>query len=105
MRINSSFFKIISNTDCTNYPVVIFTLEQLAWIENIQALPFEVDIFAEPFYINHLYDNEGFEMRLPMNNGWVNTLNRYSQVLKTLHRVRDVIRVRKLNILKSNSPL
>lgn len=66
--------------------------EQLAWIRTIEALRFEVDIFAEDAKeITHLYDNEGYELRLPMN-GWVNTLNRYSQVLRTLHRVSDVIR-------------
>lgn len=65
--------------------------EQLAWIRTMEALCFEVDIFVEPAPIDHLYDNEGFEVRLPMND-WVNTLNRYSQVLRTLHRVRDVIR-------------
>ena len=66
--------------------------EQLAWIGSIEALRFEVDIFADNAKeIKHLYDNEGFEVRLPIN-GWVNTLNRYSQVLRTLHRVSDVIR-------------
>ena len=66
--------------------------EHLAWIRSIEALQFEVDIFAEDAkQIEHLYDNEGYELRLPMND-WVNTLNGYSQVLRTLHRVRDVVR-------------
>ena len=66
--------------------------EQLVWIGSIEALRFEVDIFAEDDKeITHLYDNEGYEVRLPMKD-WVNTLNRYSQVLRSLHRVSDVIR-------------
>jgi hypothetical protein len=49
-----------------------------------------LDIYIQPSPERHLYDNEGFEIRLPMNN-WIDTLNRYTEVLKTMHRVKDLV--------------
>lgn len=71
--------------------VCTFPQDQLVRIGRFEILRFEVDIFVEPAPIDHLYDNEGFEARRPMND-WPNTLDKYSQMLKTLHRVKDVVR-------------
>lgn len=65
--------------------------DQLVRIGRFEILRFEVDIFVEPAPIDHLYDNEGFEARRPMYD-WPNTLNKYSQMLKTMHRVKDVVK-------------
>lgn len=65
-------------------------MELLARLGSLEALRFRLDIYFQPAFINHLYDNEGYDLRLPLN-GWVDTLNRYSEVLKTLHRVSDLV--------------
>lgn len=65
-------------------------LEVIARMGRIKGLRFRLDIYIQPSPESHLYDNEGFELRLPMNN-WIDTLNRYTEVLKTMHRVKDLV--------------
>lgn len=65
-------------------------IELLARLGTIEALRFWVDIYFQPAHVDHLYDNEGYDLRLPLE-GWVDTLNRYAEVLKTLHRVKDLV--------------
>lgn len=65
-------------------------IELLARLGTIEGLRFRLDIYFQPAYIDHLYDNEGYDLRLPLE-GWVDTLNRYTEVLKTLHRVKDLV--------------
>lgn len=64
--------------------------EMLAFFNGIEAMQFRLDVYFEPVHIEHLYDNEGYELRLPLN-GWVNTLNKYSEVLNTMRRVKDLV--------------
>lgn len=65
-------------------------LEIIARMGRIEGLKFGLDIYIQPSSEPHLYDNEGFEIRLPMSN-WIDTLNRYTEVLKTMHRVKDLV--------------
>lgn len=65
-------------------------LEIIASMGRIEGLKFRLDIYIQPSPERHLYDNEGFEIRLPMNN-WIDILNRYTEVLKTMHRVKDLV--------------
>ena len=65
-------------------------LEIIARMGRIEGLRFRLDIYIQPSPERHLYDNEGFELHLPMKN-WIDTLNRYTEVLKTMHRVKDLV--------------
>lgn len=65
-------------------------IEVLARMGKIEGLRFRLDIYYIPSFERNLYDNEGFEFKLSLN-GWVNTLNRYVDVLKSLHRVNDLV--------------
>lgn len=65
-------------------------LEIIAKMGRIEGLKFRLDIYIQPSPEPHLYDNEGFELRLPMDN-WIDTINRYTEVLKTMHRVKDLV--------------
>lgn len=64
--------------------------EVVARMGRIEGLRFRLDIYIQPSPESHLYDNEGFEIRLPMKN-WIATLNKYTEVLKTMHRVKDLV--------------
>lgn len=65
-------------------------LDIIAKMGRIEGLRFRLDIYIQSSPEPHLYDNEGFELHLPINN-WVDTLNRYAEVLKTMHRVKDLV--------------
>lgn len=71
--------------DLAGYP-----MEMLGRIGTFDALKFGLDIYFQSAYVAHLYDNEGYDLRLPLE-GWVNTINRYTEVLRTLHRVKDLV--------------
>lgn len=66
------------------------SFELLTLLGTIEALRFRLDIYINPSFEHNLYDNEGYELKQPLT-GWVNTLNRYSEVLNTLHRVNDFV--------------
>lgn len=59
-------------------------------IGTIEGLRFRLDIYITPALNGNLYDNEGFILRLPMNN-WLETLNRYTVVLNSLKRIKDLV--------------
>ena len=65
-------------------------IDMLGRLGSIEAIKFGLDIYIQPAHIDHLYDNEGYDLKLPLN-GWVDMLNRYTEVLKTMHRVKDLI--------------
>lgn len=65
-------------------------IDVLARMGRIEGLRFRLDIYFMPSFERNLYDNEGYELKQPLN-GWVDTLNRYTDVLKTLHRINDLV--------------
>lgn len=64
--------------------------EVIPRLGRIEGFRFDLDIMILIRQPHHAYSNEGYTLHLPMNN-WFATLLNYSQMLKTYHRLTEII--------------